>query len=369
MAPLKDLLVLDFSTLLPGPLASLFLADAGAEVIKIERPDTGDAMRGYTPAVDGQSLNFTMLNRGKKSISIDLKDPQGREKLRPLIEKADIIIEQFRPGVMDRLGLGYKDVVEVNPCIIYCSISGWGASGPKAHEPGHDLNYIAETGILGLSVGGDGAPVLPPILAADIAGGSYPALVNILLALRQRDRTGEGVWLDIAMGQNLFPFAYWALGTANALGQWPIPGGELVTGGSPRYQIYRTADGRYIAAAPLEDKFWENFTALIGLPEEFRDDSKDPARVRAEVAKRIAAHDSQYWQELFRGKDLCCSLVMSMEEALANPHWAARRAFDSSVDVAGRSVPALPSIISDALRDRSVAGRSPKLGEDNPHYL
>lgn len=363
--PLKDLLVLDFSTLLPGPMATLILRDAGANVIKIERPGVGDEMRSYIPAVDGESINFAMLNRGKDSLAIDLKQSGAREKLLPLIQRADVIVEQFRPGVMERLGLGYEEVKAMKKDIIYCSISGWGQSGPKATEAGHDLNYLAETGVLGLTAGSDGAPILPPILAADIAGGTYPAVINILLALRRRDRTGEGAWLDVAMGENLFPFLYWALGNANALDQWPITGGETVTGGSPRYQLYRTRDHRYIAAAPLEDKFWKSFVSVIGLASELVDDRPNPAATRAAIGDIIASRDSKDWMEKFQGVDVCCSLVLSLDEALNDRHWPARKLFDRKLNLAGRQVPALPSVVSPILRDHGTAPKAPALGASN----
>lgn len=366
MAPLKDILILDFSTLLPGPMATLFLADAGAEVIKIERPGSGDEMRSYVPRVGGEGVNFAMLNRGKRSLAIDLKNPDERSRLLPLIRRADVIVEQFRPGVMARLGLGYEDVRAIKPDIVYCSISGWGAHGPKSMEAGHDLNYLAETGVLGLSLGADGAPVLPPILAADIAGGAYPATINILLALRHRDRTGEGARIDVAMGENLYPFLYWALGNAHALDRWPVPGGETVTGGTPRYQIYRTRDGRHIAAAPLEDKFWDNFTRTIGLAAEFRDDARDPEASRRAVAELIAGRDAADWADAFRGMDVCCSVVLTLKEALADPHWSARGIFDSETELADKRIPALPSVIAPQFRSPHSVPRAPRLGGDNP---
>lgn len=363
--PLKDLLVLDFSTLLPGPMATLILRDAGASVIKIERPHVGDEMRTYVPAVDGESINFAMLNRGKESLAIDLKQSGARAMLLPLIQRADVIVEQFRPGVMERLGLGYEAVKAIKKDIIYCSITGWGQSGSKATEAGHDLNYLAETGVLGLTVGSDGAPILPPILAADIAGGTYPAVINILLALRRRDRTGEGAWLDVAMGENLFPFLYWALGNANALDRWPVTGGETVTGGSPRYQIYRTRDGRHIAAAPLEDKFWANFVAVLELPPELADDSRNAAASRDAVAARIISRDASEWMEAFAGMDVCCSLVLSLEEAVQDPHWITRSTFDRKLQIAGRTLPALPSIVAPGLRESTMSTNAPDLGTSN----
>ena len=191
MQPLSGLLVLDFTTLLPGPLATLLLAEAGAEVIKIERPG-GEDMRHYEPRFDGESAMFALLNRGKKSLVLDLKRDADRAKLKPLLDRADMLVEQFRPGVMARLGLGYEAVRAINPKLIYCSITGYGQTGPRAGEAGHDLNYIGYTGLLALNPGPPDRPVVPPALIADIAGGTLPAVMNILLALRQRDQTGQG---------------------------------------------------------------------------------------------------------------------------------------------------------------------------------
>src|SRR5829696_569956 len=277
MQPLANVRVLDFSTLLPGPLATLVLAEAGAEVIKIERPGRGDEMRSYRPKFGADSVNFALLNRGKRSIAIDLKESYAMERLTPLIKSADIVVEQFRPGVMGRLGLGYEAVCAINPRIIYCAITGYGQHGPRADVAAHDLNYVSETGMLSLTKGADSSPVLPAALVADIAGGTYPAVINILLALRERDRTGKGCKLDVAMADNLFTLLYWGLGNGLAASRWPTPGNDLVTGGSARYNIYRTRDDRFLAAAPLEQKFWENFCALLDLPQALRDDALDTA--------------------------------------------------------------------------------------------
>ena len=362
--PLAGITVLDFSTLLPGPLAGLILAEAGASVIKIERPGQGDEMRAYEPKLGGDSANFALLNRGKRSIALDLKDPRGRDRLTTLIRKADVLIEQFRPGVMDRLGLGYEALRPENPRLIFCSITGYGQSGPKAQVAGHDLNYIAETGLLGLSAGADGAPVIPPALIADIAGGAYPAVINILLALQQRARTGEGCRLDVAMTDQLFPMMYWALGNALAAGPWPRPGAELVTGGSPRYRIYRTADDRFLAAAPLEQRFWNRFSRLIGLEERFRDDHHDPAATIARVAEIIRADSAAEWEKRFAGEDVCCAIVRTLEEALADPHFQARGLFDHELHAGGQSVAAVPVPVAPEFRSEVPAG-PPALGEAN----
>ncbi|WP_111731857.1 CaiB/BaiF CoA transferase family protein [Roseovarius amoyensis] len=365
-APLKDIRVLDFSTLLPGPMATLFLAEAGAEVIKIERPGRGEEMRDYDPKWGQDSANFAMLNRGKKSLALDLKDPDQRARLVPLLKEADIIVEQFRPGVMDRLGLSYEDIAAINPRIIYCSITGYGQSGPKAVRAGHDLNYIGDSGLLALSCGGPQAPVLPPALIADIAGGTYPAVFNILLALRDRDRTGKGAHLDISMSDNLFPFMYWALGEGQATGQWPGNGDALVTGGSPRYRLYPTSDGRFVAAAPIEQKFWQVFIDAIGLPADLYDDRRDPDATAQAVATRIAGEPADHWRAVFERADCCCTVVQTLQEALQDPHFQRRGLLDHEVEnTDGVRQIALPVPVVGQFRAAPHAARAPALGADN----
>ena len=365
MQPLSGIRVLDFSTLLPGPLATLVLTEAGAEVIKIERPGRGDEMRSYEPKFGTDSVNFALLNRGKRSIAIDLKDPAALERLKPLVEKADVIVEQFRPGVMDRLGLGYDALRAINPRIVYCAITGYGQHGPRAQVAAHDLNYVAEAGMLALTRGADGEPVLPAALVADIGGGAYPAVVNILLALRERDRTGVGCKLDIAMADNLFTFMYWALGNGVAAGAWPTPGGDLVTGGSARYNIYRTRDERFLAAAPLEQKFWETFCALLEVPSELRDDAKDPKATRNAIAERVRARSADELRALFKGHDVCCTIAANVEDAFADAHFSARGVFARVLEAGARTIPALPVPVADRFRSADLTSAYPQLGEAN----
>jgi crotonobetainyl-CoA:carnitine CoA-transferase CaiB-like acyl-CoA transferase len=363
MAPLANLQVLDFSTLLPGPMASLILAEAGATVVKIERPGRGDEMRGYDPKLGEDSVNFQLLNRGKQSYAIDLKSPAAIEQLRPLIATADVLIEQFRPGVMQRLGLGYAAVSALNPGIIYCSITGWGQDGPKSQVAAHDLNYMSETGLLALSADRDGAPVLPPMLIADLAGGTLPAVVNILLALRQRDQTGRGSHLDIAMSDSLFTFAYWALGEGFATGQWPRGGAGLTAGGSARYQIYRTHDGKYLAAAPLEDRFWENFCRIIELSEPMRRVDAPAEAVIAAVADLIRRRTAAQWQVSFAGHDVCCSVVTDLRDAVADPQTVARNLFSGMLEAGGKVLPALPVPLAPVFRAKGRCRAAPRLDE------
>ena len=362
MQPLAGLLVLDFTTLLPGPLASLMLAEAGAEVIKIERPG-GEDMRRFPPIVDGESAVFAMLNRGKQVLALDLKVESDRAKLIPLIQRADILLEQFRPGVMARLGFGYEDVRSINPRLIYCSISGYGQSGPRADEAGHDINYIGNTGLLDLQPGPAENPVVPPVLVADIAGGSFPAVINILLALRARDQSGQGCHLDIAMSDAMFTFAWYALALGAATGRFPKPGELMLVGGSPRYRLYPAKDGKLVACGAIEQKFWAAFCQAIGLPAEFFNDFRDPQATREAVARLIVARTSDEWRPIFAAADCCTTIVVPLEQAMRDPHFVKRGLFDHTIESgSGKTMPALPLPIAPEFRDQPGAKKAPKLG-------
>ena len=359
MQPLSGIFVLDFTTLLPGPLASLMLAEAGAEVLKIEKPGGEDA-RHFPPHFDGESAPFAMLNRGKKSLTLDLKNDADRERLIPLIKRADILMEQFRPGVMARLNLGYDDVHAINPRLIYCSISGYGQSGPRVNEAGHDINYIGNTGLLDLQPGPLDRPVVPPALVADIAGGSFPAVINILLALRARDQSGQGCHLDIAMTDAMFTFGWAALAIGAATGRFPKSGEMWLVGGSPRYQLYPAKDGKLIACGAIEQKFWVAFTKTIGLTAEFTDDKRDPKAAREAVAKLIAARTSDEWRPIFAAADCCTTVLVPLEDALRDPHFIARGLFDHTVaSASGKMIPALPLPIAPEFRDKPGTKKAP----------
>ena len=370
MRPLDGTLVLDFSTLLPGPMATLILAEAGAEVVKIERPG-GEDMRHYDPKWGGESVSFALLNRGKKSLALDLKNPADRSKLQPLVKRADVLVEQFRPGVMARLGLDYEAVSAINPRLIYCAITGYGQTGPKRDVAGHDLNYIGDTGLLALSMGDTDRPVIPPALIADIAGGAYPAVMNIMFALFERERTGRGRYLDVAMTDNLFPFMYWALGSVMASGGTPGNGTDLVTGGTPRYRLYPTRDGKVVAAAPIEQKFWEEFCEIIGLEPELRDDRRDPQASARRCSEIIRGEDAETWRPRFQGRDCCCSIVADVRQALDDAHFRARGLFSHVLTNAeAELITALPVPIVPAFRAPADTRESaPQLGAHNNLYL
>ena len=367
---LEGIKVIDFSTLLPGPLASLFLAETGAEVIKIEKPGVGDEIRLSNPQWGEQSVSFSLLNRGKKSLSLDLKDPKNLKILIPILKEADIIIEQFRPGVMKRLGLDYESIKKINQDIIYVSITGYGQYGPKSMVAGHDLNYIGNAGLLSISMGRENDTVVPPALVADIAGGSYPAVINILLALRKRDLNKEGSYIDLSMTENLFPFMFWGLGSGFAHNKWPGNSDGVLSGGSPRYNIYKTSDGSYVAAAPLEDRFWNKFCEAIELPKKFIKMQNDQEKVIQEIRKIIGQKNKNYWLEVFNKADCCCSIVKSIEEAINDNHFKVRKIFENKIiNNLGEEIPALPIPVDMQFRKDQKRASAPSLGNINDQFF
>ena len=367
---LEGIKVIDFSTLLPGPLASLFLSETGAEVIKIEKPGVGDEIRLSNPQWGEQSVSFSLLNRGKKSLSLDLKDPKNLKILTPILKEADIIIEQFRPGVMKRLGLDYESIKKINQDIIYVSITGYGQYGPKSMVAGHDLNYIGNAGLLSISMGRENDTVVPPALVADIAGGSYPAVINILLALRKRDLNKEGSYIDLSMTENLFPFMFWGLGSGFAHNKWPGNSDGVLSGGSPRYNIYKTSDGSYVAAAPLEDRFWNKFCEAIELPKKFIKMQNDQEKVIKEIRKIIGQKEKNYWLDVFNKADCCCSIVKSIEEAINDNHFKVRKIFENKIiNNLGEEIPALPIPVDMQFRKDQKRASAPSLGNINDQFF
>jgi crotonobetainyl-CoA:carnitine CoA-transferase CaiB-like acyl-CoA transferase len=353
---LAGLRVLDFQHAAARPAGTLLLAECGAEVAQDRAAGWGRRDAQPRAEFGGDSAAFALLNRGKRSVAIDLKLPSARAQLLPLLESADVLIEQFRPGVMERLGFGYDSVRAVNPRLVYCSITGYGQAGARAEKAGHDLNYLAEAGLLSLAAGTDGAPAMPAGPVADLAGGSYPAVLNILLALQRRARTGTGCRLDIAMADNLFPFMYAALARGFAADDWPAPGPGAWSNAS-RYRCYRTLDGRYAAVAAVEEQFWRNFCAAIGvLPA-----AASAGAVAAVIATRTAAE----WERAFAGQDVLVSIVRSVEEAVRDPIVQAEGLFRRTISAAGRSMPALPLPVAAALRQPAGDDTYPRLGEAN----
>ncbi|WP_431854279.1 CaiB/BaiF CoA transferase family protein [Azospirillum sp.] len=326
-APLKGYRVLDLTRLLPGAFCTQILADLGAEVIKVEQPGKGDYWRWSEPKVREEGAQFLALNRNKRSITLDLKNPQGREALLRLCETADVVVEGFRPRVMERLRLGAADLHARNPKLVLCAITGFGQTGPWAGMAAHDLNFQALTGMLELVGGRPGRPVAPGIPVGDIGGGALLAVAGILAALLERGRTGRGRVVDIGVADGLFFWMAYLMSQWNAPGQAGRQDAFDIVHGAPYYTLYETADGRHMAAAPYEEKFWQAMCETLGLPDLI--DRQWAQGDEAEVIKgRIAAVFRQRtqaeWTEVFLRADACVTPVLTPREALGTPQALAR---------------------------------------------
>ncbi len=328
MGQLDSLKVLDFSTLLPGPYASMMLADMGAEVLRIESASRPDLVRELAPMVGDSSAAHQFLNRGKRAIALDLKQPQAIELVKRMVADTDILLEQFRPGVMARLGLDYATLQQINPRLIYCSITGYGQTGPYKNRAGHDINYLGLSGVAGYSARAGQAPVPQGIQIADVAGGSLHGVIGILAALFQREQTGIGQSIDISMTDTAF--ALNAMSGAGLLGGGvePQPEQELLNGGS-FYDYYATRDGRYMAVGSLEPKFFLGLCDRLDRPDLHiylgKMDAESQALLKEAFTQAFLAHDFAYWCDLFGDSDLCVEPVLTLSQACDHPQIQARQ--------------------------------------------
>ena len=310
---LQATLVLDLTRLLPGAVATQYLADQGAEVIKIEQPGGGDYARTLSPAV------FARTNRGKKSLALDLKSDFGKQTLQSMAAQADILVESFRPGVMHRLGLGPETLCTLNPRLIYVSLTGYGQLGPEAQLAGHDINYLALGGLLGLNCDATGWPVIPGSQIGDLVGGSLQAVVGIQAALLARHASGAGGVVDISMTAGVASLLALPLAEFELSGVQPHPGSEMLTGRYACYHVYAARDGRWLAVGALEAKFWAELCRQLGCPDLIQlqfDDASQP-RLKARLAEIFAAQDAQVWFSQLRAHDCCVTVVRQLAEVAA----------------------------------------------------
>ncbi len=322
MLPLKGLRVLDFSSLLPGPFATLYLGDWGAEVTVVEAPGREDLAQVMPPFADGQSTTYGFLGRNKTVMVVDLKTPDGRQKILDLIPDTDIVVQQFRPGTMEKLGFGYETLKKINPKLIYASISGYGQEGPMRDRAGHDINYAARSGVAVMNGSLAAGPVPTGVPLCDL-GGSLHGVIGILMALYHRERTGEGQAVDISLAASgLFLSSLWAQM-------------ELAAGQSPRwestelngagiYGFYRTKDQRYLSVGTLEPKFVKGFLEAIG-GLSWLGVVLSKLELKQKVAARIAQETLQVWQEIFSKVDVCVEPVQEFEEIFVDPHHEAQQ--------------------------------------------
>jgi crotonobetainyl-CoA:carnitine CoA-transferase CaiB-like acyl-CoA transferase len=316
---LKGLKVLDFSTLLPGPFATLYLADLGAEVIHIESPTRPDLVRLFPPYANGQATSHSYLNRNKQSVTLDLKDPASIAQVKEKISQYDIVVEQFRPGVMQRLGLDYQTLSEINPRLIYCSITGYGQSGTYKDKAGHDINYIALSGIAGHCGRQDSGPPPMGIQIADVAGGSLHAVIGILAAVVERQNSGLGQYIDISMTDCVVGLNNMAAAASLAGGQHQQRELEQLNGGT-FYDYYATADDRYLSIGSLEPQFMTGLATALELPILLEKgtsfDPEDRQMVKQAIREKIKTQTLATWNDLFSQLDVCVEPVLSLDEAL-----------------------------------------------------
>jgi len=365
--------VLDLSSLLPGPFCTQLLCDLGAEVIKVERPGVGDLSRQAKTNFGGYGSTFIMINRNKKSITLNLKSKEGGQIFRRLAGSADVVIETFRPGVVDRLGISYQALRLDNRKLIYCSLTGWGQDGPYSHLPGHDVNYLSHAGLAGLTGKRGGAPTLMGLQFADVAGGSMMAAFAIMSALYHRNNTGRGQYIDVAMIDGSLSVAQTLYGEYLAGGEVPEPGSLRLSGGFPGYMIYQTKDNKSFAIGALEEKFFNAFCDKVG-----RDDIKDlyqsgwdddRDKLEAKLVELFKSRTRDEWTELLFDADTCCTPVLDFGEAREDPQVKSRGVFVKGPHPEGGEVDQVSFPIKFSDVEPVPPGPAPRLGEHTGDIL
>jgi alpha-methylacyl-CoA racemase len=372
--PLAGLKVLDFTTLLPGPYATQLLADMGAEVLRIESPTRPDLVKLMPPFVgsgtDKVSAAHASLNRNKQSMAIDLKHEGAKEIIHKLLPEYDIVIEQFRPGVMQRLGLDFATLKEIQPKLIYCSITGYGQTGPLKDRAGHDINYLALSGLASFSGREETGPVLSGTQIADIAGGSHHAVMAIMAAVIQRSTTDEGQYLDISMSDAAMTLTTMFGSNALTSGEDPDYGQEMLNGGL-FYDYYQTSDLRYISIGSLEPNFALSLLTLLELGEwksKITDQSQQAQQqLKAAISEKVAAQSLAYWQTAFAKVDACVEPVLTMNEAFKHPHFVARGMITKALDCNNNEIEQINSALPFKRQGPHSAGKN--LGADTLNIM
>lgn len=342
------------------------LGDLGAEVIKIEQPGGGDPMRSYEPRIGADSAYTWVADRNKRSVVVDLRSPEGQEVVRRLARRADVFIESFRPGVADRLEVGYERLREECPELVYCALSGYGASGPLVEEPGHDVNYVGRAGVVG-TTGVDGRPAIPGVQVADLAGGALGAVAGIMAALWRVQRGGGGDLVDVSMTDGAFALNSIHLGAVFATGKAPGPGEDMLTGALPCYNVYRCADGRWLTVGALEPHFWTRLCEALDRPD-LAASGYDPAAIEA-CRELFAARGRDEWLDQLEGVGTCVGPVNDLAEAIADPQLRAR---EMIVELDHPELGPLPQVgtpLKFAQHPAGARGAAPALGADTRQVL
>ena len=363
MKPLDGIRIIDLSRLLPGPYCTMLLADLGAEVIKIETPALGDYMRLIPPFVENKetgetvSAAYLMVNRNKKSVALNFRNPRGKELFLRLIREADVFVESFRPGQIDKWGLGYAALHAINPRLVYCSLSGYGQDGPYRDRAGHDLNYIALNGLLAANGAAGGPPIPPAVQIADLSGGMLAA-ISILAALVGRGKSDAGQYLDVSLFDGALSWAGTIIGGAHAAGKKTERGRMQLNGGMACYNVYATRDGLHITIGAIEPHFWSAFCKIVG-----RDDlssRQQEFEAVPEVAAVFRERTLDEWRAVFKSLDACIEPVRDFSDVFNDPH-VKHRGLIAQMDVPG--IGTIPQIGSVFVFAPGPAAPPPRQGE------
>jgi len=357
---LSGIRILDLSRLLPGPFCTLYLAQLGAEVIKIEEPNGGDYTRALSPEM------FAQVNRGKKSLTLDLRKASDVQLFHRMVEQSEVVLESFRPGVMDKLGCGYETLKALNPRLVYAALTGYGQSGPYRDRPGHDMNYCGYAGVLDQMGCAGGPPAPGNFQIADLAGGALTCAIGILAAVIGARASGQGTFVDVGMMDGTLAMQVVSLATIRTLGTAPQRGQDMLSGGLPNYAIYECADGKHLALGSLESKFFQRACVLAGRPDLLKKPlapGKAGDGLRQELVALFKSKTRDEWDALLAHEDSCASGILSPDEVLRNEQVRARGLVET---VGGKPAYAMPIQFS---TPRLALGESPALGAHNDEVL
>lgn len=369
--PLEGVKIIDFTRLLPGPMATMMLADMGADVIKVEDPDSPDYVRHFEPMIDGASAFYYALNRNKRSLAINFLSAEGKSIIFDIIKKSDVLIEQYRPGVMKKFGLDYETLKAIHPELIYISITGYGQDSWMSQAAGHDINYISIAGALGITGDENGDPVIPGFQLADIAGGSYMAINAVTAALYQRERTQKGQYIDIAMTDSVLPFIALPFAEYQVAGNKHRRGKFQLSGGQANYNVYKCSDGKYISLGSLEPKFWNVVCDKLGKPEwqeKIIGDENIQANIKRELQEIFMQKDRDEWLKLFSNDNICITPINDLSEVGTDQYLNERKMF-VDFHIGGKQVKTIAQPIKFDDQTTSENWVAPRLGEDTYSIL
>jgi crotonobetainyl-CoA:carnitine CoA-transferase CaiB-like acyl-CoA transferase len=369
--PLAGIRILDFTRLYPGPLGTMLLADMGADVIKIEDIQSRDYMRTFPPFINSESAGYLAVNRSKRSLALNLNNKKGHEIFFKLVKNSDIVIEQFRPGVLDKMGLSYEKASEVNPKIIYVSVTGYGQESPYANHASHDLNYIGYAGILA-NIGTKGsAPVAPAMQIADVPGGAYMSVIACLSALWAREKTGKGQKVDVSMLDSALPLMTLQMAHFWATGQNPKRGETILSGGLACYGTYECSDGKFIALASLEPKFWNKFCEMIRrkdlIDKQFVMEIQE--NLKKELSSIFKTKERDEWVKLAEKEDICLTPILELNELEKNSYFQYRKMFIELEHPKFGKIKGINTPLKFSETQPKPEWTSPELGEDSAEIL